>query len=300
MKKAIFLICILLLLGCDPAKNKQDPSLIGKSPIHLGIYMPLIKPFQLDTFSEEFLKVQNEREQASYRRFMDYYLPHEHITFGTSQLLGSIAANYLPVSVTTSSESYRSSLEYAKYRTEFIDIWKIDGKKPIYSLEEKTGAKKISVQVLIGISVSIQAVFNSLKGKVEITGFEKLGMAAKASKIAGNIELKKAGMSNRTSSLFMVAPESLSHESIKKAMFSFHKIQSLVYDKDLIISPSMLGYFDMEDNLEFSIFAQTILPQAVAMKFSQKASEDKTNSSGDNLGEQRMRFTSPLEALSDL
>ena len=290
MKNLIILLCVLAFIGCAP---KQTQPVAGNSrTLYAGEYIPLHDPKPLKKFTYDATEIQSGSAGVDYERFMDRYLPLEHITFGTSVIKGNLAFHYLPVSVTSAGENYRSFLEYSKYNTEYIDVWKTTQEgKTLYSLSEQQGAELIAVPVYIGIRICISAEFRSLSGGLNITGFEKLGLAAEASKIAGSLELRKAGMSSKTSSLLLLSPESLSHESIAKAVTSFDKIRSLVYDKDMVITPCILGYYDLEGNEAFNVFAQMTLPKAIAASYSQ--SDGATTKNAANKDNKAPTFKSP-------
>lgn len=266
MWRIVFLGCLIILVGCSPLHHKKGES--EDAFIYPGGYQPLLDPTPLKKFTYDEQSLQKQKADIDYERFMNTYLPLEHITFGTSMLQNNFSGHYLPVGISTAGEDYRASLEYAKYTLAYIDVWKEgNSSDPTYSFEAADNRTKITVPVYIGIKIAINADFRSLSGGISITGFNKLGMEADAETIDGTLELKKAGMSSKTSSLLLLAPDTLSRESIAKAVTSFDKIKSLVYDKDMVITPCILGYYDLENNRAFNVFAQREMPRAIAQQY---------------------------------
>lgn len=170
------------------------------------------------------------------------------------------------------SRTYEVILDYIKYGSRLVDIsrnftnisteqnsvknWSsLD--KSLQSLASTVQPKPVEIKqdsvnniiyyakyipVYYGVGVRLRARVTTKSADVNITSLSGIQAGVEAKKLTGTLTVQTLGLSGRTISSAIPLPSEINQTTIQNALMAMATIKGLMYDKDVVISPSAVGY----------------------------------------------------------
>ncbi len=104
---------------------------------------------------------------------------------------------------------------------------------------------------LVGVSVRMVAKFTAFKGKINLSS--PFGLVANIDKLEGSLEVRVSGIGSRKINDLIPTTSDLSPSSIATALQAVATIKSHIYDKETIITPQVLAFSRVTQDLEKNI-----------------------------------------------
>lgn len=228
-------------------------------------YILLDYPISIPTMVWDSKKVTFSPEGEDYARLLNKLLPVENIDVYTKISNKSGEISTTGGNANAKDNKLSSMIVYSKYATRHyyvtddskddvnatIDNFtlcsdsscKQDVRKNPITIENFSGDTIIPIPVHIGISVTVEARYRSNDAKAKAI-FGTSGTDMEYDNLQGCLRVTKAGINSESISLLMVLPDEITAESVKTALLSFEKIKTLVYGRNVTITPCILGYVD--------------------------------------------------------
>ena len=186
------------------------------------------------------------------------------------------------------SRTYEVILDYIKYGSRLVDISKkLDDTSKILNSREVSvlpgeTVQSTSVKIIIdttsivyyakyipvyyGVGVRLRARVTTKSADVNITSLSGIQAGVEAKKLTGTLTVQTLGLSGRAISSVIPLPSELNQTTIQNALMAMATIKGLMYDKEVVITPSALGYLrpniiDKNVNSDYYTYINIILLQ---------------------------------------
>lgn len=100
-----------------------------------------------------------------------------------------------------------------------------------------------NIPVYVGIGLRVTANVDVLKGRVNIAGLGIIGAESEAEKLKGSLVVQTLGVNGKSIAAALPIHSELNRTTAQNAIVAVGAIKALLYEKDVVISPRVVGIY---------------------------------------------------------
>lgn len=129
--------------------------------------------------------------------------------------------------------------------TFILDVVELDkGQRRYYqSKSGMTGARSVSLPVVVGLGARMTASLTVLKGSVNVSGLTQIAIEANAERVSGSMVVQSLGVQGESVSTSIPISSKTEPAAIENAIVSMATMRTKAYSDEVVTSPRLLGFY---------------------------------------------------------
>lgn len=273
MKTCVVIVFAVAASGCNHLPWSKDPQTKAEE-LSGYTYIPL------DPFPVKMRHANCPTPMDKSVRLVDILeaLPDNTARISTVELNQQGEASFTAGGVTEKGNTYKVTIDYTNSATVQLPLWirkkanlydykkkeigeetDLDPSEPasgryavgtqryeVYRVrlgEERTGFKKVSIPLYVGVGLRVIAQVTALESKVNISGLGAISAGAEASALTGSLVVQTLGINGKSASAAVPVQSELNRTTVQSSIVAIGSIKSQLYASDMYIQPRVVGMY---------------------------------------------------------